>query len=143
MSSGIQIMWIGLLLLSMSCIVPSTHAFIGMTDIDDPSASVESLCDVITNENEEDFDMIGISRRTTFTGTICASVLEDINNDGVGEGPVVGVVVELCTRTGVPVKAGYTDYSGKCCFPSMRAGLYKKNIPLLQVIFLSTLKVVG
>ena len=125
MSSGKLVMWIGLLLLSTSCIVPRVQASVGMTDVDDPLLSGEDLHGNVMNEPEEDLDEIGTSRRTAFTRTICTSVREDKNNDGIGEDPVVGALVELCSSAGVRIKSGYTDYTGKCCFSSMDSALYK------------------
>ena len=94
----------------------SVHASDGMTDVDAPLSSGEDIHDNVMDGSKQVLDEIGTIRRTTFTRTICTSVLEDKNNDGKGESPVAGVLVELYSSAGERIKAGYTDKSGNSCF---------------------------
>ena len=118
-------MWILLLLLSMVYTVPHVHADIGMTDMENPLALVVDFNNEAIDGMEGNFEVIGTSQGASLTPTICVSVLEDNNNDGLGDDPVAGVLVELCSVEGVPISSGYTGFSGMCCFSSMLAGLYK------------------
>ena len=129
MSSGkLFVCAAGLLFLSIGCIVPIVHA----TSVDDRHLSlVKDLPGQVIEESDQessiaDVDMTDASRRATgmTTYTICASVLEDKNNDKIGDIPIAGVLVELTTRAGVRVKGAYTDYNGKVSFASVSPGLY-------------------
>ena len=98
-----HVLWLGLLLWSsVNAYAKEIHN--SDTQINEATSTLETArraTDIIT---------------TTVRRKIIAVVLEDKNNDGIGDVPIAGVLVELVPRDGGAVRSAYTNFNGKVSF---------------------------